>query len=98
MRKLHNPTDKDIHFPWGRDKVVVPAGETIMVDDVIAHHGLLEITNELIDPDQEEVAEPTEKKDYSEMDWNEIRKLASSQGLYKVGMSRKDIENALEGL
>ncbi len=98
MRKLHNPTDKDIHFPYGRDKIVVPAGETVMLDDAIAHHGLIEIKNELVDPDLEEVEKPAEKKDYSEMSWGEVRTLAAERGVYKVGMNREDIENALEGL
>lgn len=98
MKKLHNPTDKDIHFPWGRNKITVPAGETVMLDDAVARHGLLEIKNELVDPDVEEVEQPSSTSDYSEMSWNELRKLAADRGVYKVGMNRDEVESALESI
>ena len=95
--QMFNPTKKTVEFRYGGEPHVFKPGESKALPDHIAKHAIRRARAPLVEHTQtydKDVAFSDTK--YSNMGWKAIQGLASSRGLFKLGMSRSDVEEALE--
>lgn len=103
---LHNPTDKVREFKCAGETHIFQPGEKRILDGLAADHALKEdglgLVEFSIDNMKPEVIfsdkTTTTEVNYGDLPWKELVKLGSASGVFKPGMKKDALVEALRGL
>ena len=93
---LENKTDKEIEFRCGGHIYIFKPGERKPLDGFVAYHALKVVNTGLTEVGaKKEVKMDVPLKD---MSWKQLRQMVDKEGkkIYKMGMNRKELEEAIE--
>jgi hypothetical protein len=94
---LFNPNKKPVEFRCGGQIYIFKPGESRELDEYTALHALNRQHAPLVEhtPMYDKEVKFSDTK-YSKLPWRKLVQMASARGLFKLGISRPDVEKALE--
>jgi len=101
MRKLYNPTRREVEFFYAGHPYSVPAQETReFEDDKVVEHCVRFINGPLKEVEGDEKPEPfpDEGDKLDKIPWKELRSLAAEKRVLNMGMNRDQLESALRAV
>jgi hypothetical protein len=96
---LYNPKDSVVEFMCGGKTFIFQPGEKRNLDGFVADHALRFVNTglkEYIPGKDEEIK--TSGVAYDTMPWKKVVSIASARGVFKPGVSKKEVIKALEEL